>query len=375
MFPTIGILGAGQLGRMTALAAIRMGLRVRFLAPKPEGSVTGLGELEVADWTDRRVLERFAAACDVVTVESEWAPCDLLEPVLPPTCALFPRPRTVITIRDKGRQKAALAAAGLPAPAFRRAATFAEAREAAHSFGFPCLLKRFRGSYDGYGNATVTNDRELEAAWTALAQEDGALVEAWAPFVNELAVLVARRADGESVTYPVAYTEQRDHRCHAVVVPADVPPDVAERARQVAQAAVEAVDGVGLTAVELFQMRNGDVLVNELAPRPHNTGHYSIDACHASQFENHVRAILGWPLGDPSLKAPCAVMVNVLGRRNGSPALDGYVDALSVPGAAVHIYGKDAVRDKRKMGHVTVTGTVRDDVRRRAEEAAGAIYL
>ncbi len=374
-FPTLGILGGGQLGRMTAMAAIRMGLRVRFLAPKPDGPMDGLGESIVADWQDADVLRRFAEPCTVVTVESEWAPAEHLAAVLPAGTALWPSPDTLHVIRHKGRQKRVLADAGLPLPTFACCATLGEALEAAEAFGYPVLVKQYQGSYDGYGNATAHTAEDVGAAWEQLAGDDGLLVEQWVPFERELAVIVARRPGGAHVVYPVAYTEQRDHRCHAVVVPAALDARMAEEARRVGLAAVEAVGGVGVTAVELFQLADGQILVNELAPRPHNTGHYSIEGCHTSQFENHVRAILDWPLGSPALRAPTAVMVNVLGHRSGPLRTDGYADALAVPGAAVHLYGKREVRPRRKMGHVTVTGDDPEAVRRLAEDAAAAIRL
>ncbi|RMH65823.1 MAG: 5-(carboxyamino)imidazole ribonucleotide synthase [Bacteroidetes bacterium] len=374
-FPTLGILGDGQLGRMTAQAAIRMGMRVKWLAPRASGPMNGLGEGTVGDWKDPDVLRRFAHGCTVVTVESEWAPAEHLAEVLPEGTALWPAPETLFVIRDKGRQKQTLADAGLPVPPFRRCPAVEDALAAAHHFGYPVLLKQYRGSYDGYGNATVRSDDELRAAWPDLADDDGLLVEAWVPFVRELSVLVARRPGGEHVIYPVAYTEQRDHRCHAVVVPAAIPEAVAREARRVGLAAVEAVGGVGLTAVELFEREDGQILVNELAPRPHNTGHYSIEGSHTSQFENHVRGILDWPLGDPGLRAPAAAMVNVLGRRDGTPSAETIRAALEIPGVTVHLYGKTRVRPRRKMGHVTATGTDPDEVRRRAEDAAARIVL
>jgi 5-(carboxyamino)imidazole ribonucleotide synthase len=187
--------------------------------------------------------------------------------------------------------------------------------------------------------------------------------------------MVARRADGEHVEYPVVETIQKDHRCHMVIAPAQIADDIAERAREIARAAVEAVDAVGVIGVELFEMEDGEVLYNEMAPRPHNTGHYTIEACHTSQFENHLRAILGWPLGDPSLQVPAAVMVNLIGERDDVARPEGLTDALSIPGAAVHIYGKTDVRAKRKMGHVTVTGSDVDSLIERAEKAAALIRL
>ncbi len=375
-FPTLGILGGGQLGKMLAQAALRMGVDVRLLSPKAAGPMQPFAGAETGDWTDPDVLRAFAEGCDAVTVESEWAPGDELAEVLPEKTALWPSPETVHLIRHKGRQKAKLREAGLPVPEFERCATLDGALRAAEAFGYPVVCKKYEGSYDGYGNATAHGADDLRAAWDDLAAEDGLMVERFAEFERELSVLIARRADGEAVAYPVAYTEQRDHRCHAVVVPAEIRAEVAEEAQRVARAAVEAVEGVGITAVELFEMPGGTVQINELAPRPHNTGHYTIEGCHTSQFENHVRAVLGWPLGDPGLRAPSAVMVNILGHRDGSPPrTDGLAEALAVPGASVHIYGKPDVRPTRKMGHVTATGTDPAAVRQRAEDAAAAIRL
>ncbi len=371
--PVLGILGGGQLGRMTALAAIPMGVRVRFLVPKPSGSVDGLGEVTVADWTDLDVLRTFAASCSAITVESEWAPADLLVQAAPDV-ALWPRPETLRLIRHKGRQNQTLADAGLPLPDFELCSNLDDALAAAERFGYPVILKQYTHSYDGYGNATARTPDDLRAAWPDLAGADGLLVEAFVRFKQELTVLVARHPDGSHVTYPVAYTEQRDHRCHAVVVPADIPEATAEAARRVGLAAVEAVGGVGITAVELFETGDGRILVNELAPRPHNTGHYSIEACYASQFENHARAVLGWPLGSPDLRVAVAVMINVLGEREGVTQ-SNIEDALAVSGVGVHLYGKADVRPKRKMGHVTATGTDPAEVRARAERAASLITL
>ena len=353
-FPTLGILGGGQLGKMMTAEAVRMSI----------------------NWTDPEVLRPFVADCDVVTVESEWAPADEAEAVLPDDAALWPSTDTLSLIKDKGVQKQHLADAGCPVPAFSRCETVDEALDAAEDFGYPVVLKQYRGAYDGYGNATAASPEELRDAWPDLAAEDGLMVETFADFTRELAVQVARRPGGQQVVYPVAYTEQRDHRCHAVEVPADIDDAVAEKARRVAQEAVSAVKGVGLIAVELFEMPDGRVLINELAPRPHNTGHYSIEGSATSQFENHVRAVLDWPLGSTDLRTPCAVMVNVLGRREGSPPhTDGLMQALDVDGVSPHIYGKPEVRPGRKMGHVTALGHSRADGRKRAEMAASAIEL
>ena len=353
-----------------------MSVDARLLSPKEAGPMQPYTGARVGDWTDPDVLRPFTADCDVVTVESEWAPADAAAEVLPDGAALWPSTQTLSLIKDKGVQKQHLADAGCPVPAFACCETLDEALDAAEEFGYPVVLKQYRGAYDGYGNATAASEDELREAWPDLATEDGAMVETFADFARELAVQVARRPGGNQVVYPVAYTEQRDHRCHAVEVPADIDDEIANKARHIAQKSVDAVEGVGLIAVELFEMPDGRVLVNELAPRPHNTGHYSIEGAATSQFENHVRAVLDWPLGDPSLRTPVAVMVNVLGRREGTPPqTTGLPRALDTEGVTPHIYGKPDVRPGRKMGHVTALGADRADTRKRAEMAASAIEL
>jgi 5-(carboxyamino)imidazole ribonucleotide synthase len=375
-FPTLGILGGGQLGKMMAAEAVRMSIDVRLLSPKDAGPMQAYAGARAGDWTDPAVLRDFGAECDVITVESEWAPAAEAAEALGDDTAVRPTPETLGLIKDKGVQKRHLADAGCPVPEFECCETLDAAIEAAEAFGYPVVLKQYRGAYDGYGNATVHSAEELRAAWPDLAAEDGLMVEVFAEFDRELAVQVARRPGGEQVVYPVAYTEQKDHRCHAVEVPANVDDAVAEQAHDIAQRAVDAVEGVGLVAVELFEMPDGRVLVNELAPRPHNTGHYSIEGCHTSQFENHVRAVLDWPLGHTGLRAPAAVMVNVLGERKGSPPdASTLPDALSVEGVTPHVYGKPDVRPGRKMGHVTALGTDPADTRARAERAADMIRL
>lgn len=374
-FPTVGILGAGQLGRMTAYAALRMGCQVRLLTPKPTGAMQGVGQATVGDWTDAAVLRGFADQCDVLTLENEWAPIDEMEAARPPETDLWPRPRTLQVIRHKGVQNDTLDEVGLPLPDYRRCETLEEARTAAEDLGYPVVVKKYTRAYDGYGNAFASDEADVESAWNDLADDDGLLVEERVDFERELSAIVARRPGGDHVVYPIAFTEQRDHRCHAVEVPADMSGDLRREIRRIAVEAVEAVDGVGVNAVELFHEEKRGIMINEIAPRPHNTGHYSIEGCYTSQFENHLRAVLDWPLGDPGLRESVAVMVNVIGHRKGSPRPKGLTQALEVPDVAVHIYGKSTVRPGRKMGHVTATGENPEDTRMRAEQAAGLIEL
>jgi len=374
-FPTVGILGAGQLGRMLGLAALRLGVAVKYLDRADSGATRGLGQTTIGDWTDPETLRAFAADCDALTTENEWAPMAALESVVGGRLPVRPGARALARIADKVEQKRALEAAGLAVAPWAHAGDERQAREALERLGYPAVFKRIVGSYDGYGNATVQSPDDVNDAFTRLSGPRGILVEGWVPYERELAVLVARGHDGETAVYPVTHTEQRDHRCHAVLIPSGLSTSSENRARDLARAAVAALEIVGIAGVELFFEAGGQLRVNEVAPRPHNTGHYTIEACHTSQFENHLRAVLGWPLGDPGLRAPATAMVNVLGVRDGRSTADSLAAALDVSGVAVHVYGKREVRKNRKMGHVTALGADLEEVRARAERAAAQIRL
>jgi 5-(carboxyamino)imidazole ribonucleotide synthase len=394
-FPTLGILGGGQLGKMMAQEALRMGIGVRLLSPKEAGPMQGFAGAQTGDWRDADVLARFADGCDAVTVESEWAPAAEARDALSEEVAVWPSPHTLRLISHKGRQKTHLREAGLPVPPFRNCASLDEAKAAAGELGYPVVAKQFEGSYDGYGNATCRDAGDVEDAWENLSAEDGLMIEQFVDFSAELSIIVARRPNGMNRSYAPVHTVQHadTHRCHRVEAPASrflsLSDTQVTEAYDLGEAAAEAVESVGVLAAELFLHKDGSLSINELAPRPHNTGHVTIEACETSQFENHVRAVLGLPLGDAGLRVPCAVMVNVLGEREGHPprAGEAFHKTLLVPGASVHIYGKPEVRPGRKMGHVTVTGANReddfgdeadllcDDVRRRAEKAADLIQL
>jgi 5-(carboxyamino)imidazole ribonucleotide synthase len=247
---------------------------------------------------------------------------------------------------------------------------------AAQEFGWPLVLKTRRNGYDGYGNATVRSAEEVILAWERLTRGGSPLfVEAWVPFTCELAVMVVRGRDGTTVAYPVVETVQQNHICHVVRVPAPVDANLAAQATDLAVAAIQAVDGVGIFGVELFALADGQVLINELAPRPHNSGHYTIEACVTSQFENHLRAVLGWPLGPTALRAPAAVMVNLLGKRNGPINPSAIVAALAVPGAHIHFYGKREERIGRKMGHITALGATLAEAEAVARRAAALVTM
>jgi 5-(carboxyamino)imidazole ribonucleotide synthase len=282
----------------------------------------------------------------------------------------------VAQIQDKLVQKQTVQAAGVPVAPFRGAASPDEAALFGLEHGYPFLLKKRRGSYDGYGNATVRSAEELAGAWESLSPEarpQDLYCEAFVPFVKELAVMIARGRDGGVAVYPVVETIQENHICILVLAPASVEPEVARQVVEQACAAVESIDGVGIFGVELFMTGDGKVVLNEMAPRPHNSGHYTIEGCVTSQFENHIRAVMGWPLGATDLRAPAVVMANILGRRNESGAVSTYPAILAHPQAHLHLYGKSESRTGRKMGHITLLAPTMDEALRGAQAAEMAV--
>lgn len=373
--PTLGLIGGGQLAKMTAQAAAQLGCRIAILERREHSPASGLAHHSLlGDWDRPEDLLRLAALSDVLTLENEFVDAEALAAVERHGHPLHPGAGTVKIVQDKLWQKQAVADENIALAPFRDTPTRAEVLRAAEAFGWPLVLKRRRNGYDGKGNATLRSPDDVEAAWTRLDGDRQALfVEAWFPFTRELAVMITRARDGHTVVYPVVETRQHDHICHVVRAPAELPPDLAAQAADMALRAVVAVGGIGTFGVEMFLDAHGHLAINELAPRVHNSGHYTIEACDCSQFENHLRAVLGWPLGSPRLRAPAAVMINLLGDGDGPGRPHGLEEALRVEGASIHIYGKTTSARGRKMGHVTALGATLEDAEDRARRAAQAL--
>jgi 5-(carboxyamino)imidazole ribonucleotide synthase len=372
---TLGIIGGGQLAKMLAQSASQFGCDVVILERNEHSPASNLAsETVLGDWDNPDTLLALGKLVDVVTLENEFVDADSLAALEKFGHTLWPSSATVRLVQDKLLQKRALAEAGLPVPRFAPAPDSASVAAAATDFGWPLVLKKRRNGYDGKGNFTVRSAGDIDAAWAQLNGGGNALfVEEFCPFTMELAMMITRGRDGATACYPVVETVQRDHICHLVKAPAPVPAELAARAADIARKAVETVGCVGAMGVEMFLDRDGKILINELAPRVHNSGHYTIEGCVCSQFENHVRAVLGWPLGSPALRAPAAVMVNLLGAASGTGAPHGLARALAVPGAHPHIYGKSLSAPGRKMGHLTTLGNTLEDALATAQRAADFI--
>jgi 5-(carboxyamino)imidazole ribonucleotide synthase len=343
---TIGILGGGQLGRMTALAAARLGYRCHIFADEPDSPAAQVcGAATVAEFSDQEALERFAGAVDIITFEFENIPAGAVRRVaaLKP---VLPRPEILEIAQDRLREKDFLRSINVETTAYREISGPTVLLRAMHDFGYPAVLKTVRLGYDGKGQVTLTPEIKAEEAWRRMGGEIG-ILESFVDFSCEISVIVARGANGAWATYPPVENQHVNHVLDTTIAPARIRVDTAMRAEAITRRVAEKLDLVGVLAVEMFVTQAGELLVNEIAPRPHNSGHWTIDACFTSQFEQLVRAICGLPLGSVEHHSD-AVMQNLLGSD-----VANWRDALNDPLAKLHLYGKTEIQPGRKMGHVT----------------------
>jgi len=376
--PKVAVIGGGQLARMMAEPAAALGIPLRLLAEADGVSAAQvIVDHEVGDYTDLAALRAITAGCTAVTFDHEHVPTEHLHALAADGLAVHPGPDALVHAQDKGVMREALARLGVPCP---RNAIVADAADVA-AFGFPCVLKTTRGGYDGKGVwfvAALDQAGEadcVEAFATAARTGVRILAEELVDFRRELSALVARSPSGQVAAWPVVASEQREGICREVIAPApDLAPALAVQAQQIAMTVAGELGVTGVLAVELFETTDGRVLVNELAMRPHNTGHWTQDGSVTSQFENHLRAVLDLPLGAPDARARWTVMVNILGGTGqgaaSAPLYQGYPHAMARdPFLRVHLYGKE-LRPGRKVGHVNAYGDDLDDCLERARHAA-----
>jgi 5-(carboxyamino)imidazole ribonucleotide synthase len=346
---TIGVIGGGQLGRMLTLEAHRMGYRVCIFDPTPHCSAAQVADFHVcASFTDRQAMQEFISLVDVITVETEHAPVSLLT-YLETHRPLRPSAQVIGVIQDRLTQKEFLSAQGFPQVQYVSVTDEESLIQAAKVLDFPAILKSRRSGYDGKGQVRVACPAALRDAWEQLGCCPSVL-ETVASLRTEISVILARSLDGQVRIYPLAENLHQQQVLRTTRAPAPLPSAMRLRAEMIALGIAGALDYCGVLAVEMFLLRNASLLVNEIAPRVHNSGHFTFGACATSQFEQHLRAICGLPLGDPALLRP-AVMVNLFGDlwRNGEPNWEA---VLAHPHAQLHLYGKAEVRAGRKMGHI-----------------------
>ena len=348
----LGMLGGGQLGRMFTLAAHSMGYRVAVLDPDPLSPAGAIADVHLkAAYQDREALQQLADSCAAVTTEFENVPADSLR-WLASHCTVRPGGDAVAVAQDRVREKAFFTACGLGVAPYAVIESAADLAQPAATL-FPGILKRARFGYDGKGQARVASAEEARKAFTAFGAET-CVLEGLVDLACEVSVVVARGADGATRVFPVAENQHRNGILDVCIVPARIAPDLAMRAERAATLIAERLAYQGVLAVEFFVTRGGELLVNEIAPRPHNSGHYTIDACVTSQYEQQTRALCGLPLGDTTLLSP-VVMVNLLGEAWQSGVPD-WQRLFGNPRAKLHLYGKHEARPGRKMGHFTVLG-------------------
>lgn len=342
---TIGMLGGGQLGRMAALAAANLGYKVHVLTPERDSPAAQVSAATtIADYADRAALEAFAASVDVVTYEFENVPVEAAE-LLAEKVPVRPGAEALRVAQDRLREKEFAANLGIGTAPFRAVGAADELASAIAAIGTPAVLKTRRMGYDGKGQTKILPDTAPDDAWAAIGGQP-AILEGFVTFSMEISVIVARGLDGQTLCYPPVENHHVNHILDTTIVPAPIPPSLAAEAEEIARKMAEALDLVGLLAVELFVTEDGRVLMNEIAPRPHNSGHWTMDACVTSQFEQQVRAVCGLPLGSVERYGD-AEMKNLIGDE-----ANGWLDILSDPSAKLHLYGKAEARPGRKMGHV-----------------------
>ena len=365
------MVGGGQLARMSAAPAAALGINFRVLATsRHESAAQVVSDVSLGAHDDEHAVLAFADGCDVVTFDHEHVPGPILEKLEARGVAVRPGPRALINAQDKAVMRRTLEGVGAPVPAWRAVESPAQAQDFAETVGYPLILKTSRGGYDGKGVWRVESASHLDAVM-AQPLPPGAvwLAEAAVPFMQELSAQVARSPSGQTAAYPVVRTVQTGGICSEVVAPAPgLDPDRAVDAQRIALEIAGALDVTGMLAVEMFDTGN-EILVNELAMRPHNSGHWTIEGAVTSQFENHLRAVLDLPLGSPNVREPAAVMVNILGGEMGDLYLAYRHVFARDPGLKVHLYGKD-VRPGRKVGHVTAVGSDPQSLLLRARHAS-----
>jgi 5-(carboxyamino)imidazole ribonucleotide synthase len=367
---TIGVLGGGQLGRMFAMAARRLGYRVHTLAPEEDTPTGQIADVEInAAYDDLDAVARFADAVDVVTFEFENVAAEAAR-TAEAHAIVRPNGRSLFVAQHRIREKTFVADLGLPVTPFAPVRNEAELAEAVERIGCPAVLKTAELGYDGKGQVAILRASDAAAAWAKLERRE-AILEAFIDLDREISVVAARAVDGACAAFAPAQNVHRQHILDVSIAPADVPPAIASEATDATYAVMRALDYVGVLCIEFFVARDGRVLVNEIAPRPHNSGHHTFDSCRTSQFEQQVRAVCGLPLGSPELLQPAA-MANLLGDlwQGGTP---NWAGALGFPEVKLHLYGKSSARPGRKMGHLTALAPTKEEAERRVLQAREAL--
>jgi 5-(carboxyamino)imidazole ribonucleotide synthase len=372
----VGIIGGGQLGKMIAHEARRMSLKIVVLDPTEGCPAAKIADEQiVADFKDESAIIKLADKCDIITYEIELANSSALKELELKNYPIRPAPETLRIIQNKYRQKSFLKKHKIAVPDFELVRSEEHLHELCRKFGFPAMLKACEDSYDGRGNFLITSKGKVHEAFDYFAGRE-CMLEKYVPFTKEVSIMVARNPSGQIESFPVAENIHKNSILDTTIAPARISRKVELKAKRLAEKTMEVLHGAGIFGIEMFVTKGGGVLVNEIAPRPHNSGHYTNEACSVSQFEQHLRAVLDLPLSRPELLAPAA-MVNILGNENfsGSYAVKGLKKLLAVPGVKLYVYGKKTSKPRRKLGHITATGKTAKEALARATRARRMVEL
>lgn len=366
----IGIIGGGQLGKMIAQEARRMSLRVIVLDPTEECPASGIADEQiVADFKNEEAIMQLSEKSDVLTYEIELANSRALKDLEARSYPVRPAPETLHIVQNKFRQKSFLRQHKIEVADFEHVMSKDHLYQLCNDFGFPVMLKACEDSYDGRGNFLITSPEQVGNAFNYFSGND-LMVERFVPFTKEISIMVARNPSGEVESFPVAENIHKGGILDTTIVPARINEEVKLKAKRIAEMTIKVLKDAGIFGIEMFVTNKEDVLINEIAPRPHNSGHYTNEACSVSQFEQHLRAVLDLPLSKPELLCP-AVMVNILGNEHstGSYVIKGLRRLLGVPGVKLYVYGKKTSKPGRKLGHITATGSTVEEALMRATNA------
>jgi phosphoribosylaminoimidazole carboxylase PurK protein len=361
---------------MLTEAAHNLDFRVIVLDPTENSPAAQVADEHiVGSFKDAEAIKNLAGKVDVLTFEIESANAEALDELVAGGKKVFPEPKTLKIIKDKFEQKVFLRNVGIPVSDFALIEGKDDIAKQGELFGYPFLLKTRFDAYDGRGNAVVVDESGIDFAYEKLGGKSTLYAEKFVPFEKELAVVAARGQDGKVITYPVVETIHKNNICHIVISPAPVGDEIIEKAKTLASKVLDTLGGIGVFGIEMFLTEDGAVVINEIAPRVHNSGHHTIEGFTMSQFEAHIRAITGMELLEPEPRTPFSVMVNILGERSGTTEPQGIEEAHALGNTKVHLYGKHETRPERKMGHLTVTGSDREETLAKALEARKKISI
>lgn len=373
---TLGIIGGGQLGKMMIQEAVKLGIQTVILDPTEKCPAHTVADEHIqASFHDKEAIRGLVKKCDVCTYEFEHIDTEELIKLETLGYKIYPQPTILKVIQDKYQQKEFLKARGIPLPRYIKINGIEDIDKAKELFGLPLMLKACQGGYDGKGNALIKTEEDIKSAYEALGNGQIALMaEEYIPFEKEVSAIVARNKRGELASFPIAENDHHESILRETTMPAQITEAVTKEVEELGKTVVDAFSGIGLFCIEFFVTKEGRVLLNEIAPRPHNSGHVTIEICETNQFQQHLRSVMDLPLGS-TRQNQVGTMINLIGETDGTASYEGVEELLEIDGAHLHVYGKKDVKKGRKMGHMTFTGATSTVTREKAQQGSAILEI